>query len=63
MSPWNVVNADNKKKARLNCIGHLLSQILYGEIQRAEITLTPRQRDDSYVRPPKDNQRWVPAVY
>ena len=63
LSPWNVVNADNKKKARLNCISHLLSQIPYGEIQRAEITLTPRQRDDSYVRPPKDSQRWVPAVY
>ena len=63
LSPWNVVNADNKKKARLNCIGHFLSQIPYGEIPRAEIMLTPRQRDDSYVRPPKDNQRWVPAVY
>ena len=63
LSPWNVVNADKKKKARLNCIGHLLSQIPYGEIQPAEITLTPRQRDDSYVRPPKDSQRWVPAVY
>ena len=33
------------------------------EAARAEITLTPRQRDDSYVRPPKDSQRWVPAVY
>ena len=63
LSPWNIVNADNKKKARLNCIGHLLSQIPYGEIPRAEITLTPRQRDDGYVRPPKDSQRWVPAVY
>ena len=54
---------DNTKKARLNCIGHLLSQIPYGETPRAEITLTPRQRDDGYVRPPKDSQRWVPAVY
>ena len=63
LSPWNVVNADNKKKARLNCISHLLSQIPYGEVPRAEIKLAPRQRDDSYVRPPKDSQRWVPAVY
>ena len=63
LSPWNVVNADNKKKARLNCISHLLSQIPYGEVPRAEIKLAPRQRDDSYVRPPKDSQRWVPAIY
>src|SRR3982751_4027682 len=63
LSPWNVVDADDKKKARLNCISHLLSQIAYKDILLAEITLAPRQRNDSYVRPPKDSQRWVPAVY
>src|SRR3954467_6571717 len=48
LSPWNVVDADEKKKARLNCISHLLSQIAYKDIPLAEITLAPRQRDDSY---------------
>jgi len=63
LSPWHVVDADSKKKARLNCITHLLSQIPYREIKPAEIELAPRQQDDSYVRPPKDSQRWVPAVF
>lgn len=62
-SPWYVVDADNKKKARLNCISHLLSQIPYKEIPRAKIKLAPRQQDDSYVRPPKESQRWVPAIH
>jgi polyphosphate kinase len=63
LSPWNVVDANNKKKARLNCISHLLSKIPYKEIPPAKVKLLPRQDDDSYVRPPKDNQHWVPAVY
>ncbi len=62
-SPWFVVNADNKKKARLNCITHLLAQIPYKEIARPDIKLGPRQKDDTYVRPPKDSQRWVPQVH
>ena len=63
VAPWNVVDADNKKKARLNCIGHLLSQVPYQEIELAKIELTQRQRDESYVRPPIDSQRWVPSKY
>ena len=63
LSPWNVVDADNKKKARLNCIAHLLSRIPYKEVRPPEIKLTPRQKDASYVRPPKDSQRWVPPIY
>jgi polyphosphate kinase 2 len=62
-SPWHVVDADNKKKARLNCISHFLSQIPYEEIPRAKIKLAPRQHDSSYVRPPIESQRWIPAVY
>ena len=42
LSPWNIVDADNKKKARLNCIRHLLSQIAYKDIPLADITLAPR---------------------
>jgi polyphosphate kinase 2 len=62
-SPWNVVDADNKKRARLNCIAHLLEQIPYGHVQPAEIELPPRQLDDGYRRPKKSSQRFVPAVY
>lgn len=62
-SPWHVVNADSKKKARLNCISHLLTRIPYKEIQPAKIVLSPRQKDDGYVRPPKEGQHWVPELY
>ncbi|TWT05010.1 polyphosphate kinase 2 [Reyranella sp. CPCC 100927] len=63
LSPWNVVDANNKKKARLNCISHLLSMIPYKEVQPPKIKLAPRQKDDGYVRPPKSGQRWVPEIY
>ncbi|MBP7000957.1 polyphosphate kinase 2 [Amaricoccus sp.] len=63
LSPWHVVDADNKKRARLNCIAHLLRQIPYREIAPAKVRLAPRQKDDGYVRPAKDSQRWVEAVY
>ncbi len=63
LSPWYVVNADNKKKARLNCIAHLLSKIPYKEIPRAKVALTPRQKDRGYVRPPKESQHWVPELF
>lgn len=63
LSPWYVVNADNKKKARLNCISHLLKKIPYKEIAPAKIVLSPRQKDTNYVRPPKESQRWVPELY
>jgi polyphosphate kinase 2 len=63
LCPWNVVDADNKKKARLNCISHLLTQVPYREIKPSKIKLAPRQKDDSYMRPPKSSQRWVPAIY
>jgi len=63
LSPWNVVNADDKKKARLNCITHLLSQIPYKEIDPPKFELTPRQQDSDYVRPPMASQHHVPTVY
>jgi polyphosphate kinase 2 len=62
-SPWYVVNADNKKKARLNCISHFLSRIPYEEIPPPQIVLTPRQHDSTYIRPPKEGQHWVPELY
>jgi hypothetical protein len=63
VSPWFIVNADNKKKARLNCISHLLTRIPYEEIPPAKIVLSPRQHDANYARPPKESQRWVPELY
>jgi len=62
-SPWYVVNADDKKKARLNCIRHLLSQIPYEDLTPEQIVLPPRQADDGYVRPPMSDQTFVPDCY
>lgn len=61
-SPWHVVDADDKKSARLNLIAHLLSQIPYEEVEHDEIVLPPRQQR-SYMRPPKGSQRFVPQRY
>jgi len=62
-SPWYVVNADDKKRARLNCISHLLSQIPYGEIPIEEIKLPKRQSHTGYVRTPISEQTFVPEIY
>ena len=58
--PWYVVDADDKKRARLNCMAHLLSKIPYQEKPLPEIELPHRQRDDGYVRPPRDLYTYVP---
>ena len=62
-SPWNVVNADDKKRARLNVIAHLLSKIPYQDLTPQQIKLPPRQDDKGYVRPPMTDQTFVPEVY
>jgi len=62
-SPWYVVPADNKKRARLNCISHILSMIKYEEIKREEISLPPRMEDKGYIRTPYANQTFVPETY
>jgi polyphosphate kinase 2 (PPK2 family) len=62
-SPWYVVEADDKKRARLNCISHLLSLIPYKEIPYQKLDIPQRQDNSNYVRPPKDTQTYVPAVY
>ncbi len=61
-SPWFVVEADNKKAARLNCISHLLSMIPYDEPEHQPIELPPLQ-DDKYVRTPSDEQTFVPQRF
>jgi polyphosphate kinase len=62
-SPWYVVEADDKKRARLNCISHLLSLIPYKEIPYKKIDIPKRQDTSNYVRPPKDTQTFVPKKY
>ena len=62
-APWHVVNADNKKCARLNCIRHLLSMIPYEDLTPEPIVLPPRQAEGGYVRPPISDQTFVPAYY
>lgn len=59
-SPWYVVEADDKRRARLNCIGHLLSLIPYESLTPAPLELPPRQDKKGYVRPPKELQKLVP---
>ena len=62
-APWTVVPSDDKRRARLNVIRHLLSQIPYQDLTPEEITLPPRQADGGYVRPPITDQTFVPDVY
>lgn len=62
-APWHVVNSDDKKRAHLNCIHHLLSMIPYEDLTPEQIVLPPRQEDTGYVRPPMTDQTFVPAVY
>ena len=61
--PWFVVPADNKKRARLNCIHHLLDQMPYKELPHEKIKLPPRQKGNDYVRPPFSDQTIIPEVY
>jgi polyphosphate kinase 2 len=62
-APWYVVNADNKKRARLNCINHLLTMISYKDIKPEPIKLPPRHKKVGYVRPPFEDQNFVPEKY
>ena len=62
-SPWYLVDADNKKRARLNCIAHLLGRIPYKDLAPVKLELPPRQPDDGYERPKKSSQHWVRKVY
>ena len=62
-APWWVVAANDKKKARLNCITHLLDQIPYKEIDHPEITLPARVHNPDYLRGPVPTEMYVPEVY
>jgi len=59
-SPWYEVEADDKKRARLNCIAHLLSMIPYEQRKTPKLKLPPRSPVGDYKRPPRDRYRYVP---
>ncbi|MEJ2316135.1 MAG: polyphosphate kinase 2 [Gammaproteobacteria bacterium] len=62
-APWYVVDGDNKKRARLNVISHLLSMIPYEDLTPPPIELPPREDTGGYVRPPMSDQNFVPEIY
>lgn len=62
-SPWFVVPSDDKKRARLNCMQHLLSCFDYQDVMPGPIELPPRQDASGYKRPPLEEQSFVPDVY
>jgi len=62
-APWWIVDAVDKKKARLNCIHHLLSQIPYEEVKRPPVLLPRRIRHADYIRGPVPPEMYVPAIY
>ncbi|OQW56229.1 MAG: polyphosphate kinase 2 [Proteobacteria bacterium SG_bin9] len=62
-SPWWIVDAVDKKRARLNCISHFLDQIPYKEIAHAPVVLPPRVRHPDYLRGPIPPEMYVPARY
>jgi polyphosphate kinase 2 len=62
-APWWVVEAVDKKRARLNCIHHLLRQIPYTEVKHPPVDFPPREHDPEFRRNPVPNELYVPKVY
>jgi len=62
LAPWYVVRADDKRRARLNCITHLLSLFDYENVAPEEVEL-PEMKEIPYVRPPMNEQTFVPPVW
>ncbi len=63
VSPWYIVDGDDKRRARLNCISHLLSLIPYREIKRDKIKLPGRQKVQGYEEPANPSYKRVPEIY
>ncbi len=61
-SPWWVIDSNEKRNARINCMSHLLSTIDYREVVQKKLKLPKRQENNGYVRPPIDSQTYVPDV-
>ncbi len=62
-APWYVVNTNDKRRAHLNCITHLLSLIPYEDVPHETLTLPPRPDREGYIRPPMEYQTFVPEVF
>ncbi len=62
-APWFVVESHDKRRARLNCIAHLLRQIPYEDLRLQPMELPPLQSDQHYIRPPRSDQTYVPEIY
>jgi polyphosphate kinase len=59
-APWYVVEGDDKRRARLNCIAHLLSLVPYEDVLETPLELPPRPPESDYQRPPRELFRYVP---
>ncbi len=63
-APWFTVEADNKKRARLNCLSHVLSKVPYTDMTPEAMELPPRRdAPEHYIRPPRNEQFFVPTLY
>ena len=62
-APWFTIEADDKKRARLNCISHILSKSPYEDMTPEPLELPPRPRAEAYARAPRNEQFFVPQVY
>jgi polyphosphate kinase 2 len=62
-APWWVVEADDKKRARINCISHLLTQIPYEEVDRTSIVMPKRVHNPDYIRGPVPDEMYIPDIY
>ena len=62
-SPWWIIDGNDKKKARINCISHLLSQIPYGEVEHPHVVLPERVHNPDYIRGPVPPEMYVPDVF
>ncbi len=59
-APWYVVDSEDKRRARINMMAHLLSTVPYHDVQRLPLELPPRPRSAGYVRAPRESQTFVP---
>lgn len=62
-APWYVVDADDKKRSRLNCINHILSAVKYQDVTPKPLELPPRKIEEDYIRPPLSEYTYVEAKY
>jgi len=63
-APWNIVRSDDKKRARLSCIAHLLDQIPYEKVKREKVELVARSKKHAYDdESPMKTRRWIPEAY